>query len=371
LNTTKLLAQKISRMSTLRRLFTALAFSISTQGRVRAFVTVRYTTRPCQPAGRSLLGTGTRSSAALFRRGGVAFSGGAGRVSMAGAAIVGRGRIGNALFDMGGGKDTLIGRGDEVPDGEGPIYVCTRNDDLENVISRTPVSRREDLVFLQNGVLRPLLEKHGLESNTQARTTRQGGWMLCQALIYFAVSKKGETPLDGVTDANPEGLNSTCGKWANEFKERLAKSGLTCHVLPEDRRDRTALPRKRWRPSYTAKVFEKHIWICAFMVCGAFHKCNIGEVEVNHSDEVRALISEMQAAISAEYGVTFEEGVQDRLCAYARSVAHYPAALKEYSWRNGFFWEISAKAKKENKDDPCPLHSKLLQQVANEQGMTL
>lgn len=47
------------------------------------------------------------------------------------------------------------------------MQVCTRNDDLEDVISRTPPVRREDLVFLQNGVLGPLLEKHGLVKNTQ------------------------------------------------------------------------------------------------------------------------------------------------------------------------------------------------------------
>lgn len=45
--------------------------------------------------------------------------------------------------------------------------VCTRNDDLEDVISRTPPARREDLVFLQNGVLGPFLDKHGLAKNTQ------------------------------------------------------------------------------------------------------------------------------------------------------------------------------------------------------------
>lgn len=56
-----------------------------------------------------------------------------------------------------------------------------------------------------------------------------------QALVYFAVSKKGEAPIDGVTDANPEGLTSVCGKWAGEFKERLAKGGLSCHELPADR----------------------------------------------------------------------------------------------------------------------------------------
>ena len=56
-----------------------------------------------------------------------------------------------------------------------------------------------------------------------------------QVLVYFAVSKKGETPIDGITDANPEGLTSACGKWSEELKERLAGGGLTCHVLPEDR----------------------------------------------------------------------------------------------------------------------------------------
>ncbi|CAM9908261.1 unnamed protein product [Ectocarpus sp. 12 AP-2014] len=260
------------------------------------------------------------------------------------AAIVGGGRIGCALYDMGGGGDTLVGRGDAIPDGDGPIYVCTRNDDLEDVISRTPPARREDLVFLQNGVLGPLLEKHGLAKNTQA-------------LIYFAVSKKGEAPIDGITDANPEGLTSTCGKWAGEFKERLAKGGLTCHELAEDR--------------YTARMYEKHIWICAFMVAGAAHKCNMGQVDADHADEVRTLIGELQKAIEVEYGVAFEDGVKDRLCAYSRSVAHYPAAVKEFSWRNGFFWDISEKARKEGAEDPCPLHTKLLRQVADEQGLTL
>ncbi|CAN0419803.1 unnamed protein product [Hapterophycus canaliculatus] len=79
----------------------------------------------------------------------------------------------------------------------------------------------------------------------------------------------------------------------------------------------------------------------------------------------------MQAAIEGEHGVTFEDGVKDRLCAYSRSVAHFPAAVKEFSWRNGFFWEISEKARKMDNDDPCPLHTKLLRQVADEQGLSL
>lgn len=33
-------------------------------------------------------------------------------------------------------------------------------------------------------------------------------------------------------------------------------------------------------------MYEKHIWICAFMLCGAARECNIGEVDADHSDEV-------------------------------------------------------------------------------------
>ena len=59
------------------------------------------------------------------------------------------------------------------------------------------------------------------------------------------------------------------------------------------------------------------------------------------------------------------------MCSILRSVAHYPAAVKEFAWRNGFFWEISEKARAAGKADPCPLHSKLLRQVAEEQGLSL
>lgn len=33
-------------------------------------------------------------------------------------------------------------------------------------------------------------------------------------------------------------------------------------------------------------MYEKHIWICSFMVTGAARHCNMGEVDANYSDEV-------------------------------------------------------------------------------------
>lgn len=50
------------------------------------------------------------------------------------------------------------------------MQVCTRNDDLDQVVAATPVARRKDLVFLQNGMLMPWLKAQGLEDNTQVRS---------------------------------------------------------------------------------------------------------------------------------------------------------------------------------------------------------
>ena len=55
-------------------------------------------------------------------------------------------------------------------------------------------------------------------------------YVAMQALVYFAVSKKGETPIDGKTDANPEGLTAVTGKHAHAFAARLAAGDLSCKV---------------------------------------------------------------------------------------------------------------------------------------------
>jgi hypothetical protein len=58
------------------------------------------------------------------------------------AVIVGGGRVGKALQGMGDGQDLLVRRGDSIPlDFDGPILVCTRNDDLDSVLQTTPLSR--------------------------------------------------------------------------------------------------------------------------------------------------------------------------------------------------------------------------------------
>ncbi|KAG2268519.1 hypothetical protein Bca4012_070714 [Brassica carinata] len=254
------------------------------------------------------------------------------------AVIVGGGRVGRALQEMGSGGDLLVKRGEAVPvDFEGPILVCTRNDDLDAVLDATPQSRWKDLVFFQNGMMEPWFESKGLGDADQV-------------LAYFAVSKIGEPPLDGITDTNPEGLTAAYGKWASDVAARLQSGGLSCKVLEKE--------------AFEKQMLEKLIWICAFMLVGARHPgASVGIVEKEYRDEVSRLIQELAAAAAAEKGLTFEDNMVERLCAYSRAVAHFPTAVKEFKWRNGWFYSLSEKAIVEGKPDPCQLHTQWLREL--------
>ncbi|KAG7998241.1 hypothetical protein I3843_01G249000 [Carya illinoinensis] len=254
------------------------------------------------------------------------------------AVIVGGGRVGRAFQDMGNGQDFLVKRGESVPlDFEGPILVCTRNDDLDAVLQATPPSRWNDLIFVQNGMLEPWLQSKGLSDADQV-------------LAYFAVSKLGEAPVDGKTDTNPEGLTAAYGKWASAVAARLHAGGLSCKVLNKE--------------AFQKQMLEKLIWISAFMLVGARHPgATVGAVEKEYRSEVSSLIAELATAAAAEKDLVFEEAMEDRLCAYTRAVSHFPTAVKEFKWRNGWFYSLSEKAIAEGKPDPCPLHTSWLKEL--------
>lgn len=247
------------------------------------------------------------------------------------STIVGDGRIGNFLLQQGSGDDLVIRRGDAIPpDAPGPVYVCTRNDDLEDIILNCPEEKKEDLVFLQNGMLEKLFRRHGLTDNTKAN-------------IYFAVPKLGAKPIDGITDTNPDGLTAVCGKWEGAFFERIQKAGLTCKILKE--RD------------FRRSQLEKLIWICVFNLVGAVHgSVPMGEVANMHQREVTEMSVELAQMVRFTLTVGMLPNIEERLLAYGRAVKDFPTALKEFKWRNGFFYEYSMLAKKNKFDDPTPMH---------------
>ena len=109
----------------------------------------------------------------------------------------------------------------------------------------------------------------------------------------------------------------------------------------------------------------RQIWISAFMLVGAAHPgATVGDVEKTHGDEVKALIEELAKGVAESENVVFCENLAARLYAYARSVAHFPTALKEQPWRNGWFVAASEAAAAAGNKDPFPLHSELMAAVA-------
>lgn len=260
------------------------------------------------------------------------------------AIIIGGGRLGEAFAKMGMGSDVIVRRGDAFPTDapKGPIYVCTRNDALKDIIASVPADRHEDLVFVQNGALVPFLDKN-----------LQPGLPVTILLVYFAVAKKGEPPLDGKTDTDPEGLTAVnTGKWAQEVRWRLTTSNLACRMLRD--------------PEFMQAYWEKNLWIAAYMLVGALHDgCTVGDVEAKHRKEVDELIAQLATGVAAANAdVRWDKLLLcDRLAAYARSVAHFPTAVKEFEWRNGPFYDISLQAKAAGRPDPCPQHTAGLEKL--------
>jgi hypothetical protein len=78
--------------------------------------------------------------------------------------------------------------------------------------------------------------------------------------------------------------------------------------------------------------------------------------------QVTELIVELMDAGAAKMGVEPNAGYVERLCAYSRSVAHFPTAVKEFQWRNGWFTALSEEAVSFGRQDPCPTHTERIQQ---------
>lgn len=247
------------------------------------------------------------------------------------STIVGAGRIGSFLAEN-GMNDLVLKRGESIPpDAPGPVYVCTRNEDLMNVILSCPPEKKEDLVFLQNGFLERFLRQAQCDKNTKVN-------------CYFAISKLGAKPIDGITETDPEGLTTVCGKWESAFSERLERAGLTCKILKE--RD------------FRRSQMEKLIWICAFNLIGAVHgNISMGEVARFHVKEATEMSKELASMIRFTLTVGMLPNIEERLLAYARRVKDFPTGMKEFKWRNGFFYDYSQLAINNKLPDPTPMHT--------------
>ncbi|PRQ50347.1 hypothetical protein RchiOBHm_Chr2g0132191 [Rosa chinensis] len=167
-----------------------------------------------------------------------------------------------------------------------------------------------------------------------------------QVLAYFAVSKLGEPPVDGIINTNPEGRTASYGKWASAVADRLHAGGLTCKVLGKE--------------AFQKQMLEKLIWISAFMLVGARHPgATVGGVEKDTALRFPASLQSLplQQLLRSDWYLKEPWRID-----YVRTHELLPTFLLQ-SKRNGWFYSLSERAIAEGKPDPCPLHTAWLKEL--------
>jgi hypothetical protein len=93
------------------------------------------------------------------------------------------------------------------------------------------------------------------------------------------------------------------------------------------------------------------------MLVGTAKECkSVGQASEEYRDIVEAVVNELTAAVCAKEGIEFPDGTMARLAAYTDVVADFPCAVKEFQWRNQYFFDLG--------DDACPTHNGLLRDCA-------
>lgn len=91
------------------------------------------------------------------------------------------------------------------------------------------------------------------------------------------------------------------------------------------------------------------------MLVGTAKECSsVGQAGSDHAELVEKVVAELAAAVSAKEGIAFEPGTMARLAAYTDVVADFPCGVKEFEWRNQYFYNLG--------DDACPTHNQLLRE---------
>ncbi len=241
--------------------------------------------------------------------------------------VAGAGRIGGMMVSLARGRGeevAVVGRGGPIGAGEGPILVCTRNDDLEDVLGRTEPARRADLVFVQNGVVAPWARAHGLAAPTVG-------------VLYIAVDRVGATPVPGAS-------SPFHGPHAAAVVTLLRSGGLPAHSVDE--------------AGLREEVGLKLAWICVLGVLGQALAVTAGEVVSEQPAAVRALCEELRPVLRGDPDTDAPVDLVERVMDYSRSVAHYRTTVKEWPWRTG--WLL---ASAQRQGIPLPLHREWLRRA--------
>ncbi len=245
--------------------------------------------------------------------------------------IVGPGRVGSAFVRAAaaaGSVAQVVGRSGplaplEAPHPGVPIVVCTRADDLAAVIDATAPANRADLVFVQNGMVLPLLASYGLAENTQG-------------LVYFAATSR-----EGPVEAGAPSLFR--GKHAAALVALLAADGIPARAVTD-------------RADFAREIGVKLAWNVIFGLLGERHAETVGETVRRRRPEIEALAVEIAPVLARGLDTTIPVGpMVESLVAYSQRIPTFRASVKELPWRNGWIAQAARAWGLET-----PLHARLL-----------
>lgn len=206
-----------------------------------------------------------------------------------------------------------------------PIVVCTRNHHLDAVLAYVHPTRHADLVFVQNGTIRGWLADNDLQQADRG-------------VLWVAVPRKADPPVPG-------GPSVFVGHWAEVVAGMLDAHGVSAQAV-----DPVAFAREE---------AVKLGWICVMGLLGSALSLKVGELDDRHGDEVVALVNELHPVLQASPGLDIDaDALVARVRGYSARIPHFPAALKEWRWRNGAVLATARAA-----GLPTPLHDAWLERA--------
>ncbi len=246
--------------------------------------------------------------------------------------LVGNGRVGQGLVkrSQACGVEVLMvtrNRGmDRIdPTAGGPVLVCVNAGDIRSLVSGMPLERKQDLVFVQNGMIGPALADVGCAENTLG-------------LLYFAVPRRGDS-------IQPGGTSLFCGRHAASMVRWFDALGLRAEEVG--------------RSAYTEEMMAKLIWNCTFGLLCEVYKETVGDLVAKRSDEIAGLVGEFCSVANQSMNTRLVTAdVVHSACEYSLTIPDYQGALKQWEWRNGWFVDAAHVG-----GIATPVHARLLRSV--------
>ena len=274
------------------------------------------------------------------------------------------GAIGSLFRPLGGGNLQLPGKNDpigELSEAGTPLIVATPASAVLDVFDRTVPTRRNDLTFLCNGMVRDILQEH--QGSTFDRTvdlvTEATPTVAC---LYMGVmGRKVASPRSHVVAFSQAVPSVLHGRHAEALGSLFDEAGLPYRICSTAAEAREA-------------CLVKLVWSSALWLVCAETGCSVGEAHL--TEPYAPLVSELWAVATATTSAGKSNGeVSETFRSVSKLLRAYSACLpgvvpsiqlarREIEHRNGWFLKKAAIIGEMEGTQPQANHIRLLQRHA-------